>query len=88
MKLVLTESSLRAYVSANSRHHRPALADKLDSWSPMHELVQQVPLRYINATSVDMAYSATLTNRRELEALAPADPLPSIQPVHVSSSVR
>lgn len=35
-------------------------------WSPMHELVPDVPLRHGHAISIDMAYSATLANLRGL----------------------
>lgn len=34
------------------------------SWSPLHELVPDVPLRHGHAISIDMAYSATLANMR------------------------
>jgi 3-dehydroquinate synthase len=34
------------------------------SWSPLHELVPDVPLRHGHAISIDMAYSATLANIR------------------------
>lgn len=33
-------------------------------WSPLHELVPEVPLRHGHAISIDMAYSATLANMR------------------------
>ena len=33
-------------------------------WSPLHELVPDVPLRHGHAISIDMAYSATLANLR------------------------
>lgn len=36
------------------------------TWSPMHELVPDVPLRHGHAISIDMAYSATLANQRGL----------------------
>ncbi|KAF2765163.1 3-dehydroquinate synthase [Teratosphaeria nubilosa] len=36
------------------------------TWSPLHELVPDVPLRHGHAISIDMAYSATLTNQRGL----------------------
>ncbi|KZF19108.1 3-dehydroquinate synthase [Xylona heveae TC161] len=36
------------------------------TWSPMHELVPDVPLRHGHAISIDMAYSATLANSRGL----------------------
>merc|ERR1711939_150582 len=32
------------------------------TWSPLHELVPEVPLRHGHAISIDMAYSATLAN--------------------------
>lgn len=35
-------------------------------WSPLHELVPEVPLRHGHAISIDMAYSATLANSRGL----------------------
>lgn len=35
-------------------------------WSPLHELVPEVPLRHGHAISIDMAYSATLANMRGL----------------------
>lgn len=35
-------------------------------WSPMHELVPETPLRHGHAISIDMAYSATLANNRNL----------------------
>ncbi len=38
----------------------------LCSWSPLHELVPEVPLRHGHAISIDMAYSATLANHRGL----------------------
>lgn len=38
----------------------------LFSWSPMHELVPETPLRHGHAISIDMAYSATLANNRKL----------------------
>jgi len=34
------------------------------TWSPMHELVPDVPLRHGHAISIDMAYSATLAYER------------------------
>ncbi|KAI1621985.1 3-dehydroquinate synthase [Exophiala viscosa] len=34
------------------------------TWSPLHELVPEVPLRHGHAISIDMAYSATLANMR------------------------
>lgn len=36
------------------------------TWSPLHELVPQTPLRHGHAISIDMAYSATLANSRKL----------------------
>ncbi|SLM39880.1 hypothetical protein LPUS_10531 [Lasallia pustulata] len=36
------------------------------TWSPMHELVPETPLRHGHAISIDMAYSATLANNRKL----------------------
>ncbi|KPI42041.1 2-epi-5-epi-valiolone synthase [Cyphellophora attinorum] len=36
------------------------------TWSPLHELVPETPLRHGHAISIDMAYSATLANRRGL----------------------
>ncbi|KAK4560925.1 hypothetical protein LTR86_004880 [Recurvomyces mirabilis] len=36
------------------------------TWSPLHELVPEVPLRHGHAISIDMAYSATLANHRGL----------------------
>lgn len=36
------------------------------SWSPLHELVPETPLRHGHAISIDMAYSATLANQRGL----------------------
>ncbi|KAL9636941.1 MAG: hypothetical protein Q9164_002505 [Protoblastenia rupestris] len=36
------------------------------TWSPMHELVPETPLRHGHAISIDMAYSATLANDRKL----------------------
>ncbi|KAL8869849.1 MAG: hypothetical protein Q9174_003961 [Haloplaca sp. 1 TL-2023] len=36
------------------------------TWSPMHELVPETPLRHGHAISIDMAYSATLANIRGL----------------------
>lgn len=38
----------------------------LFSWSPLHELVPETPLRHGHAISIDMAYSATLANSRGL----------------------
>jgi len=42
--------------------------DQVDkgSWSPLHELVPETPLRHGHAISIDMAYSATLANNRKL----------------------
>ena len=37
-----------------------------DSWSPLHELAPETPLRHGHAISIDMAYSATLANSRGL----------------------
>ncbi|KAK7727668.1 hypothetical protein SLS57_002710 [Botryosphaeria dothidea] len=34
------------------------------TWSPLHELVPDVPLRHGHAISIDMAYSATVANMR------------------------
>ncbi|KAF2170518.1 hypothetical protein M409DRAFT_64227 [Zasmidium cellare ATCC 36951] len=34
------------------------------TWSPLHELVPEVPLRHGHAISIDMAYSATLAHMR------------------------
>ncbi|OTB06743.1 hypothetical protein M426DRAFT_20839 [Hypoxylon sp. CI-4A] len=36
------------------------------TWSPMHELIPETPLRHGHAISIDMAYSATLANQRGL----------------------
>ncbi|KAI9762671.1 MAG: hypothetical protein M4579_000289 [Chaenotheca gracillima] len=36
------------------------------TWSPMHELVPETPLRHGHAISIDMAYSATLALKRDL----------------------
>ncbi|RYP93593.1 hypothetical protein DL770_000335 [Monosporascus sp. CRB-9-2] len=36
------------------------------TWSPMHELVPETPLRHGHAISIDMAYSATLANQAGL----------------------
>ncbi|KAL3421853.1 3-dehydroquinate synthase [Phlyctema vagabunda] len=36
------------------------------TWSPLHELVPETPLRHGHAISIDMAYSATLANNRGL----------------------
>ncbi|KAI1816629.1 2-epi-5-epi-valiolone synthase [Poronia punctata] len=38
------------------------------TWSPLHELIPETPLRHGHAISIDMAYSATLANRRGLLA--------------------
>lgn len=38
----------------------------INSWSPVHELVPETPLRHGHAISIDMAYSATLANSRGL----------------------
>ena len=35
-------------------------------WSPLHELVPEVPLRHGHAISIDMVYSATLAHERGL----------------------
>lgn len=35
-------------------------------WSPLHELVPETPLRHGHAISIDMAFSATLANSRDL----------------------
>lgn len=43
-----------------------ASVDKPCRWSPLHELVPEVPLRHGHAISIDMAYSATLANIRGL----------------------
>lgn len=49
------------------RHCSRAMTDlPLRSWSPLHELVPDVPLRHGHAISIDMAYSATLANQRGL----------------------
>ncbi|TPX16272.1 uncharacterized protein E0L32_003921 [Thyridium curvatum] len=34
------------------------------TWSPLHELIPETPLRHGHAISIDMAYSATLANQR------------------------
>ncbi|KAL9111105.1 MAG: hypothetical protein Q9227_004368 [Pyrenula ochraceoflavens] len=34
------------------------------TWSPLHELIPETPLRHGHAISIDMAYSATLANLR------------------------
>lgn len=39
-------------------------ADIIYRWSPLHELVPDVPLRHGHAISIDMAYSATLAHER------------------------
>jgi 3-dehydroquinate synthase len=36
------------------------------TWSPIHELAPETPLRHGHAISIDMAYSATLANSRKL----------------------
>ncbi|KAI0392425.1 Dehydroquinate synthase-like protein [Xylariaceae sp. FL0594] len=36
------------------------------TWSPLHELIPETPLRHGHAISIDMAYSATLALRRGL----------------------
>ncbi|CAJ2511434.1 Uu.00g070590.m01.CDS01 [Anthostomella pinea] len=36
------------------------------TWSPLHELIPETPLRHGHAISIDMAYSATLANQRKL----------------------
>ena len=36
------------------------------TWSPLHELIPDTPLRHGHAISIDMAYSATLANSRGL----------------------
>lgn len=36
------------------------------TWSPLHELVPETPLRHGHAISIDMAFSATLANSRGL----------------------
>ena len=36
------------------------------TWSPMHELMPETPLRHGHAISIDMAYSATLAHSRGL----------------------
>jgi 3-dehydroquinate synthase len=36
------------------------------TWSPIHELVPETPLRHGHAISIDMAYSATLANSRNI----------------------
>lgn len=38
----------------------------MHSWSPLHELIPDPPLRHGHAISIDMAYSATLANLRGL----------------------
>ena len=52
--------STRPVLNLNLHH-----AD-VDSWSPLHELVPETPLRHGHAISIDMAYSATLANSRNL----------------------
>ena len=44
--------------------HNLGLVLTQSSWSPLHELVPEVPLRHGHAISIDMAYSATLANMR------------------------
>lgn len=44
-----------------------------NSWSPLHELIPDPPLRHGHAISIDMAYSATLSLMRGL--LSPEDHL-------------
>lgn len=39
-------------------------SDTRSSWSPLHELIPDPPLRHGHAISIDMAYSATLANIR------------------------
>ncbi|KAI0408011.1 Dehydroquinate synthase-like protein [Xylaria palmicola] len=36
------------------------------TWSPLHELIPETPLRHGHAISIDMAFSATLANQRGL----------------------
>lgn len=36
------------------------------TWSPLHELIPETPLRHGHAISIDMAYTATLANHRGL----------------------
>ena len=54
------------------RTMRPSMATSAsllanqNRWSPLHELVPDVPLRHGHAISIDMAYSATLANMRGL----------------------
>ncbi|KAI1337546.1 Dehydroquinate synthase-like protein [Xylariaceae sp. FL0016] len=36
------------------------------TWSPLHELIPETPLRHGHAISIDMAYSATISNMRGL----------------------
>jgi 3-dehydroquinate synthase len=38
----------------------------ITSWSPLHELVPETPLRHGHAISIDMAFSATLSHSRGL----------------------
>ncbi|KAK3937767.1 hypothetical protein QBC46DRAFT_366009 [Diplogelasinospora grovesii] len=42
-----------------------------ESWSPLHELIPETPLRHGHAISIDMAYSATLARQRGL--LSPSE---------------
>lgn len=44
--------------------------NKCNRWSPIHELVPDPPLRHGHAISIDMAYSATLSNLRGLLSTA------------------
>ncbi|KAK7415060.1 hypothetical protein QQX98_006198 [Neonectria punicea] len=43
------------------------------TWSPLHELVPETPLRHGHAISIDMAYSATLSHLRGLLTTADHD---------------
>lgn len=43
-----------------------SMLTQINSWSPVHELVPETPLRHGHAISIDMAYSATLANSRGL----------------------
>jgi 3-dehydroquinate synthase len=36
------------------------------TWSPIHELIPENPLRHGHTISIDMAFSATLVNNRKL----------------------
>lgn len=60
MSLVSTEDSQAWKVPADVNF----LAAYGHTWSPLHELVPDVPLRHGHAISIDMAYSATLANMR------------------------